>query len=190
MRKHYWFTWSTTQGHRNVPEWHVHTSHSWPILWKYISLVKTGIGWESINLAVEQSRETLKQLLHSSVDWALAVCQASCQISALILSDWIPEVLWYHPSMQIIIPLVMQRILHLGRTLRDLWAQCPVQQNFLLQPPWQFCNLYLNTSLPFMALSYIVVCFWPRRVVCFMISWKPEVPYAHQYQQVLCYLLF
>lgn len=37
----------------------LYTIQSWPILWKYTSLVKTGIGWESIHSPVEQPKETV-----------------------------------------------------------------------------------------------------------------------------------
>lgn len=65
----------------------------------------------------------------------------------------------------------MQRIFRLGRILRDLLVQCPIQQKSLLQPPdWQLCHLLLNTSLPLLAVLCIVIWFWPRRVLYFRID--------------------
>lgn len=187
-------SWSTSSRSQKCPRVGMLASHC-SLLTNTLKIYILGQSRDWVRKYKLTSRTTqrdclLKQLLHPSVYWALAVCQASRQISALILSYWIPKALWYHPYMQIITTLIMQRFLHLGRTLRDLLAQCPIQQNFLLQSPRRLCNLCLNTSPPLVALSDIVACFWPRRVLCFMIDLGSKVRNANQHQQVPCCLLF
>ena len=107
-----------------VTEWAcwLPTIQSWPVLWKYISLAKTGIGWESINLSAERPKESV----YSNNSYT------PVYIEHLPHARHLARYLYYTQ----LTTLIIQTILHLGRTLRDLLVWCPIQQKFLLQPPW------------------------------------------------------
>lgn len=163
MRKHYcnlvFICGQWGQGHRNVPEWAcwVHAILTNTLKTYIFGQNRDWVRKYKLTSRITQRKCLLKQLLHSSVLHTCCVTSIlpNICIYVIILNS---EGSMVSPYIQIT-TLIMQRILHLERTLRHLLAQCPIQHRNSFYHPWQSCNLYWNTSLSLVAVSCIMGCF-------------------------------